>query len=277
MHPEIQRLLASLPAIVRQDLSGWNSPEALGTPKPALRVPGANSDRYYGDVKWKAELRLTLLHHFPKGHAPRPPLVTTRSVATSEALVKSTDLLSRWQEYARGVAAVEMELGGVFLAARQIDREHPILAIRGISDIVGFKREEQWTKYACTTAAAFAYALVRAGAAFEPRIAEMSGGSQTLLEQATPDGSPVGEVHLVYLPRETSFDYGPWPNKNIGWRNVDGQSAEATKIFAYCEHSCARVGAARKLKVTSTRAWRRNKISVYQLLFRFLNQRSTLA
>jgi hypothetical protein len=87
-----------------------------------------------------------------------------------------------------------MELGGVFLAARQIDREHPILAIRGISDIVGFKREEQWTKYACTTAAAFAYALVRAGAAFEPRIAEMNGGSQALLEQAAPDGSPVGEV-----------------------------------------------------------------------------------
>ena len=215
MHPEIQRLLASLPAIVRQDLGDWNSPEALGTPKPTLRVPGANSDRYYGDVKWKAELRRTLLHHFPEGHAPRPPLATSGSVATSDALVKSTGLLNQWQEYARGVAAVEMELGGVFLAARQIDREYPILAIRGISDIVGFKREEQWTKYACTTAAAFAYALIRAGAAFEPRIAEMSRGSQALLEQAAPDGSPVGEVHLVYLPRETSFGDGPWPNKNI--------------------------------------------------------------
>jgi len=67
-----------------------------------------------------------------------------------------------------------MELGGVFFAARQIDREYPVLAIRGISDIVGFKREEQWTKYACATAAAFAYALVSAGVAFEPRNAETS-------------------------------------------------------------------------------------------------------
>jgi hypothetical protein len=38
---------------------------------------------------------------------------------------------------------------------------------------------------------------------------------RALPEQAAPDASPVGEVHLVYLPRESSFDYGPWPNKNI--------------------------------------------------------------
>lgn len=188
MHPEIQRLLASLPAIITLQLGDWNSPEALGTPKPVLRVPGTNSDRYYGDVKWKAELRRTLLYHFPKGRPPRPPIVTSRSVATSDALVKSTDLLNQWQQYARGVAAVEMELGGVFLAARQIDREYPILAIRGISDIVGFKREEQWTKYACATAAAFASALVCAGAAFEPRIAEMSGWPHQPAEQ--PNSRP---------------------------------------------------------------------------------------
>lgn len=38
---------------------------------------------------------------------------------------------------------------------------------------------------------------------------------QALREQAATKGSPGGEVHLVYLPRESSFDYGPWPNKNI--------------------------------------------------------------
>ena len=67
-----------------------------------------------------------------------------------------------------------------FLAARQIDREHPILAIRGISDIVGFKREEQWTKYACTTAAAFAYALLRSGAPFEARVPPLPPGASLL-------------------------------------------------------------------------------------------------
>jgi nucleoside phosphorylase len=177
MHPEIQRLLASLPAIVMRELVGWNSLEALGTSKPTLRVPGPSSDKYYGDEKWKAELRRTLLNHFPKDRAPRSPLVTSRSVATSDALVKSTDLLSGWQEYARDVAAVEMELGGIFLAARQIHREYPILAIRGISDIVGFKREERWTKYACSTAAAFAYALLCAGAPFDARVSPAPPGA----------------------------------------------------------------------------------------------------
>jgi hypothetical protein len=37
------------------------------------------------------------------------------------------------------------------------------MAIRGISDIIGFERDDQWTKYACQTAAAFAYAFVTAG------------------------------------------------------------------------------------------------------------------
>ena len=177
MHPEIQRLLASLPAIVTRQLGEWNAPEAVGTPKPTLRVPGANSDRYYGDVRWKAELRRTLLHHFPKGQSPRRPIVTSQSVATSDALVKSTELLTHWQEYARGVAAVEMELGGVYLAARGIRRDHPILAIRGISDIVGFKREEQWTKYACATAAAFAHALLWKGEPFEARVSPKRPGA----------------------------------------------------------------------------------------------------
>jgi nucleoside phosphorylase len=177
MHPEIQRLLASLPAIVTRQLGEWNSPEAVGTPKPSLRVPVANSNRYYGDEKWKAELRHTLLHHFPSGQPPRRPLVTSRSVATSDALVKSTELLSQWQQHARGVAAVEMELGGVYLAARGIGRDHPILAIRGISDIVGFRREEQWTKYACATAAAFAYALIWKGEPFEARVSPKRPGA----------------------------------------------------------------------------------------------------
>jgi nucleoside phosphorylase len=177
MHREIERLLAGLPAIEMQQLGGWNSPEAIATAKPVLRVPRKNSGRYYGDTKLKDELWRTLRYHFPPGQPPRPPIVTARQVATSDALVKSTELMSQWQEYARAVAAVEMELGGVFLAARQIDREYPILAIRGISDIVGFKREDEWTKYACCTAAAFAYALLCAGEPFEARVSPEPPGA----------------------------------------------------------------------------------------------------
>jgi hypothetical protein len=36
-----------------------------------------------------------------------------------------------------------------------------MLAIRGISDIVGLKRADAWTKFACASAAAFACAFLR--------------------------------------------------------------------------------------------------------------------
>jgi len=36
-----------------------------------------------------------------------------------------------------------------------------MLPIRGISDIVGLKRADAWTKFACAAAAAFARAFLR--------------------------------------------------------------------------------------------------------------------
>ncbi len=39
--------------------------------------------------------------------------------------------------------------------------QKPVLAVRGISDIVGFKRSPEWTSYACHTAASFLVALLR--------------------------------------------------------------------------------------------------------------------
>jgi nucleoside phosphorylase len=117
-----------------------------------------------------------LLHHFSYREDEvtpeevikvRRPLVTSRPVASSDVLVKSATELQQWQESARSVAAVEMELGGVYEAARQAHKQYPVLAIRGISDVVGYKRDDEWTKYACNTAAAFAVALLRSEASFE--------------------------------------------------------------------------------------------------------------
>jgi hypothetical protein len=75
--------------------------------------------------------------------------------------IKNTELASEWQRSARHAAAVEMELGGVYLAARYGgDGSTRVLAIRGISDIVGYKRQPEWTAFACRSAAAFTYALI---------------------------------------------------------------------------------------------------------------------
>ena len=45
-----------------------------------------------------------------------------------------------------------MESAGIYTAAHG---RTPFLAIRGISDIVGFKRHPDWTEYACRSAASF--------------------------------------------------------------------------------------------------------------------------
>jgi hypothetical protein len=93
-----------------------------------------------------------------------PTIATARAVLSSDALVKDTETLQLWLTDARAAAAVEMELAGVYSAARKPRKEYPILAIRGISDVVGFRRDEKWTAYACHTAASFAHALLRSGA-----------------------------------------------------------------------------------------------------------------
>ncbi len=61
----------------------------------------------------------------------------------------------------QNLAVVDMELPGVYMAARRKEKQYPILAIRGISDVIGFKRDNGWTKYACETAAAFFFKLLQ--------------------------------------------------------------------------------------------------------------------
>jgi len=72
--------------------------------------------------------------------------------------VKDPKVLFPWITTARGILAIEMESAGVHRATR--DRT-PMLSIRGLSDIVGLRRHEAWTKYACAAAAAFARGYLR--------------------------------------------------------------------------------------------------------------------
>lgn len=162
MHRRVENLLADLPAM-KSALSGWNSGRSIGLPKPAINVRSIPLSRLYGGVKWRRSVVESLEHHFPEGKRPRAPLFTTQPVVSSDVLTKSTRVVEQWQQTSRSLAAIEMELAGVYRGARRISGEYPVLAIRGISDVVGFKREEAWTKYACESSAAFMTALIKAG------------------------------------------------------------------------------------------------------------------
>jgi WD40 repeat protein/nucleoside phosphorylase len=111
-----------------------------------------------GPLDWQRELRAKLEHHHGEGITPRAPIYAAGPIASSDRLVKDPAVLIPWLATARNLLAVEMESGGVYRAVRE---RCPMFAIRGISDIVGLKRADAWTKYACASAAAFTRAFLR--------------------------------------------------------------------------------------------------------------------
>ncbi len=150
-------LAANLPAL-KEELGPWNAPTAIATERPSIEL---NELSLYGDDHWKDTVRKSLLRHTGRAH----PIVSAGAIASSDRLIKDTEILAVWMKVARHVLAVEMESAGVYRAT--YGRQVPTLSIRGISDIVGFKRNPAWTQYACHSAAAFALALMQTRP-FEP-------------------------------------------------------------------------------------------------------------
>jgi nucleoside phosphorylase/tetratricopeptide (TPR) repeat protein len=154
---DVQVSLAHLPAM-KKELEGWNTEKSIGMEKPQVLFDKKKS---YGNNTWSDKVEETIKHHFPLNKEPRLPLVTASAIASTDLLIKDTEIIKNWQKFARHIGVVEMELAGVYKAAQTRNKVYPILAIRGISDIVGFNRESIWTTYACHTAAAFAYAFLK--------------------------------------------------------------------------------------------------------------------
>lgn len=185
MHKAVQDLLAFLPAVEAR-LRGWNDEVSIGMIKPPVELLPTN---FYGDEQWQKKVQKTLERHYGPLSKPRPPLFTTGAIASSDWLIKDSETIKAWQKSARHIRAVEMELAGVYKAARRKKREYPILAIRGISDIVGFDRDPAWTAYACHSAAAFAYALIRSGLV-SPRAIQGRAKSASLPSTQMPPLQP---------------------------------------------------------------------------------------
>lgn len=150
--PSLAAAVAILSARERE-LGDWT---AHLPPQPAVdwTTPG----RLYGPQPWQDELRSKLEHHYGAGASSRVPRFTAGPIASSDRLVKSPDLVILWLATSRDLLAIEMESGGVY---RALQERCPMLAIRGISDLVGLERDDAWTKYACASAAAFTRAFLR--------------------------------------------------------------------------------------------------------------------
>jgi nucleoside phosphorylase len=123
--------------------------------KPTVNLSPRN---LYGPRNWQRDVRQKLQLHYGKDVADRTPAFAAGPIASSDRLVKDPKVLFPWITSARGILAIEMESAGVHRATRG---RTPMLSIRSLSDIVGLKRQDAWTKYACASAAAFTRAYLR--------------------------------------------------------------------------------------------------------------------
>lgn len=153
-HHDVERLLSWLPS-QKHSLCEWNVTQNLIQEKPTLVVPSGDDDRLYGDPEYKKKVYNSLRLHFA---TYRDPLFTPATLATSNTLVKDTAIVKEFKDVARDVEHVEMEAGGVYRVCHQ--HKTPLLCIRGISDVVGFKRGPEWTQFACHSAASFFHAIL---------------------------------------------------------------------------------------------------------------------
>ncbi|MGF6856311.1 hypothetical protein [Paraburkholderia sp. CI3] len=160
-HRAVQDLIVRLPAI-EERLGDWNSPTRLAMNRPPVAV---SDDSFKGDEAWQARVRQAISANFRTPElASRPPRALAAAMASGNMLLKDPAVLERWlTDSARSIKAVEMELPGVYEAARRATGDIPVLAVRGISDVVGFRRDPSWTAYACATSASFTAALLSLG------------------------------------------------------------------------------------------------------------------
>jgi nucleoside phosphorylase len=159
----VTKLVTALP-MLESRLRDWNTREAIGRDRPP--VDWSKSEAIYGDEPWRERVLDNLQRHFGPSATRRQPVVKEGPIDSSDALIKDTKTLQQWLNLTRNALAVEMEAAGVFRAVQSVrssGREYPFLSIRGLSDIVGFKRHPDWTTYACHSAAAFTLALIQSG------------------------------------------------------------------------------------------------------------------
>lgn len=152
----LESWLANLSARRRDGLREWNASKLLAK-RPPVEL---TDDRFTAeDPELRRRTRTALSAEFGPEARERRPKFVVGTLAATDTLIKDLRLLDDMRHGARQILAVDMESAGAFAAARAAGAA--ILAVRGISDVVGFRRDEAWTRYACNSAAAFTCALLR--------------------------------------------------------------------------------------------------------------------
>lgn len=168
MHPDVLRFLQTKIGGANQrlllELAGFTGGGTFRDHPVVFTSKRDLTRRLYGRPEFRTRVGVTVMRRFPNGARPGGPRLWAGPCANGNVLVKDPELLATWQQSARQIVDVETELAGVVEAARSAGRQdYRVLAVRGLSDIVGLKRVPEWTAYACETAAAMTAAILRSG------------------------------------------------------------------------------------------------------------------
>jgi nucleoside phosphorylase len=260
IHPYVSDIIASLP-MHESALGDWNAASSIGVSRPNLdktNFKDFDITKMTDDDKksifdgnppdsWQRKILDTLKWHFddlPQRSAE--PLYKSGSMASSGSMVRDTTVLIQWLQDARSIRAIEMEAGGVFQAAQHFHQQYPVIAIRGISAIIGLARDYRWTSYACHSVAAFTYALLTSNSQIFENLqsatarSELSSSNNTFksVQTGTPSiepqekGGPTPiQVYISYAQKDEDLEeelethlallkaqkiISPWHNRLIG-------------------------------------------------------------
>jgi nucleoside phosphorylase len=170
---DLQTLTVSLEAY-EQEFVDWFRDRYMPEELPPVEYD--NLKKYYGPDEWREQVKDSLQKHFQadlKNHALK---FVDGPVASSDRYIRNVEYTQNLLSFLRQTKAVEMEVAGVYRASRKAKgKDYLITTIRGISDVIGFKRDHEWTRYACHSAAAFTYAFVKSGLLIPPQTIDEKG------------------------------------------------------------------------------------------------------
>jgi len=197
----VQNLIVSLKSHEKK-LGSWVKDTYL--PEKMPMVEYANLDRYYGPDDWKKKVFKSLEMHFKASNHHHTPKVIDGPVASSDRLIKNAEITQKLLSFIRSTRAVEMEVAGVYRATQGTKKNHLLTTIRGISDIIGFERDDDWTNYACQSAAAFTYAFVKSGLLIPPtNVKEIRN---LIISPNIVDNNIQGELEIIRQKMLTIID-----------------------------------------------------------------------
>ena len=159
--------------VTTDDIGEWQERISSST-RPTVEGIG---NAWTKDEEWNGKINLVLADNKERSL----PAVVDGVIASSDHLVKSEAFMQRRLLVDRGILANDMESVGVAKACER--RDVPLLVVRGISDIVGHDRSDEWKRYACEIVAACARELVNIDCV-DTIESRLSVGQQGLSEDA---------------------------------------------------------------------------------------------